>query len=233
MPPATMEIPTDRIVTQLRERILNGQLPGGIQLRQERIAQEFGVSRIPVREALSRLEAEGLVTREHNRGCIVATMSLADLQESLDIRAALEGRALRLAIPRMTPADFAAVSDVLDRYAKATSPGQWTELNLEFHMTLYRPAGRPRLVRMIEDLIRGTDRYLRVYISFIVGRDDPLEEHRQILRACKERDVARAARLLEGHIERTQKALARATPESQPAELAPAREADGAARRRK
>jgi DNA-binding GntR family transcriptional regulator len=208
------DIPTDRIVAQLRERILSGQLPGGIQLRQERIAQEFGVSRIPVREALSRLEAEGLVTREHNRGSIVATMSLEDLQESLDIRAALEGRALRLAIPQMKAADFAVVADVLERYAQATSPTLWTELNLEFHLSLYRPAGRPRLLRMIEDLIRGTDRYLRVYISFIVGRDDPLEEHRQILRACRERDAGKAVRLLEGHIERTQKALASAGGES-------------------
>jgi DNA-binding GntR family transcriptional regulator len=208
------DIPTDRIVAQLRERILSGQLPGGIPLRQEHIAQEFGVSRIPVREALSRLEAEGLVTREHNRGSIVATMSLEDLQESLDIRAALEGRALRLAIPKMKAPDFAAVANVLERYAQATSPTLWTELNLEFHLALYRAAGRPRLLRMIEDLIRGTDRYLRVYISFIVGRDDPLEEHRQILRACRERDVARAVRLLEGHIERTQKALEGAGGES-------------------
>jgi DNA-binding GntR family transcriptional regulator len=207
------DIPSDRIVAQLRSRILSGQLPGGIPLRQEHIAQEFGVSRTPVREALSRLEAEGLVTREHNRGSIVATMSLEDLQESLDIRAALEGRALRLAIPQMKASHFAAVADVLERYAQASTPTLWTELNLEFHLSLYRPAGRPRLLRMIEDLIRGTDRYLRVYISFVVGRDHPLEEHRQILRACRERDVAKAVRLLESHIERTQKALASAGPE--------------------
>jgi len=209
-----MEIPTDRIVTRLRERILSGHLPGGIQLRQQRIAQEFGVSRIPVREALSRLEAEGLVTREHNRGCVVASMSLEDIEESLDIRIALEGRALRLAIPRMKAADIAALGEVLDRYAKASSPAQWSELNLEFHLRLFRPAARPRLTRMIEDLIRGTDRYLRVYISFIVGRDTPLEEHRRIVRACRERDVDKAVGLLEAHIGRTQKVLSAAGAEA-------------------
>lgn len=218
-----MEIPTDRIVTRLRERILSGHLPGGLQLRQQQIAQEFGVSRIPVREALSRLEAEGLVTREHNRGCAVASMSLEDIEESLDIRIALEARALRLAIPRMKPADTAALGEVLDRYAKATSPAEWTELNLEFHLRLYRPAARPRLVRMIEDLIRGTDRYLRIYISFIVGRDTPLEEHRQIVRACRERDADKAVSLLEAHIGRTQKALSAAGAEAPARALEPHR----------
>jgi len=205
--PGRVEIPTDRIAARLRERILSGQLAGGVQLRQERIATEFGVSRIPVREALSRLEAEGLVTREHHRGCIVSTHSFADLDESLEIRIGLETRAVRLAIPRMKAADFAAIADVLDRYARATTPAQWSELNLDFHLALYRPSGMPRLVRMIEDLIRGTERYIRVYVSFVVGRDQPLEEHRRILRACRERDVAKAVKLLEAHIEATQRAL--------------------------
>ena len=200
-------IPTDRIVLRLRERILSGELAAGVPLRQERIAEEFGVSRIPVREALSRLEAEGLVTREHHRGCVVAALSLADLEESLEIRAALEARALRLSIPRMTAADFAALDAVLERYARSSSPAQWSELNLEFHLALYRPAGLPRLVRMVEDLIRGSDRYLRVYVSFVVGRDHPLEEHRQIVQACRAREVARAVRLLEAHIDRTRRAL--------------------------
>lgn len=202
-----VQIPTDRIAAALRERILAGLLPGGIQLRQEKIAAEFGVSRIPVREALSRLEAQGLVTREHNRGCVVSSLSLAELEESLEIRRALEGRAIRLAIPLMGAADFSAIADILERYSRATSPLQWSELNLEFHLALYRPAGLPRMVRMIDELIRGTDRYLRVYVSFRAGRDQPLDEHRQILAACRARDVSRAARLIDAHIARTQKAL--------------------------
>lgn len=202
--------PIDRIVARLRERILTGQLAGGVPLRQEAIAAEFGVSRIPVREALSRLEAEGLVTRVHHRGCVVSSLSLADLEESLEIRIGLEARALRLAIPKMKAADHAAIAEVLERYAGASTPTQWSELNLEFHLALYRPSGMPRLVRMIEDLIRGTDRYMRVYVSFIVGRDEPLAEHRGILRACREREVARAVKLLEGHIEGTRRALRQA-----------------------
>ncbi len=199
--------PIDRITIELRNRILSGELPGGLQLRQERIATEFGVSRIPVREALSRLEAEGLVTREHNRGCIVTALSLEDLEESLEIRLALETRALKLAIPRMTAAHFAALERILERYSRAAAPALWSELNLDFHLALYRPCALPRLVGMIESLIRGSDRYLRVYVSFVMGRDHPLEEHREILAACREREAARAVRLLEKHIERTRKAL--------------------------
>jgi DNA-binding GntR family transcriptional regulator len=208
--PEQVVIPTDHITAQLRERILSGDLPGGLQLRQEQLASEFGVSRIPVREALNRLEAEGLVTREHNRGCTVSSLSLAEIAESLEIRLALETRALRLAIPGMTSADVAAAGRVLDRYARANSPAQWSELNLEFHLSLYRPAGLPRLLRMIESLIRGSDRYLRVYVSFVVGRDDPLEEHHAILAACKAGEIGRAVRLLESHIGHTRKALAAA-----------------------
>lgn len=207
-PAVAADAPVDRIAARLREAILSGELAAGVPLRQESLAAQFGVSRIPVREALSRLEAEGLVTREHHRGCVVASHSTADVLESLEIRRALETRALRLAIPRMTAKDFTAIAGILDRYARATHPATWSELNLEFHLALYRPAGLPRLARLIEDLIRGTDRYLRVYISFVVGRDRPLDEHRQILRACRERDVARAVRLLDAHIERTQKAIA-------------------------
>ncbi|MBL0141681.1 MAG: GntR family transcriptional regulator [Betaproteobacteria bacterium] len=97
-----MEIPTDSIAAQLRERIFRGELSGGFPLRQGRIAEEFGVSRIPVREALNRLEAEGLVVRSHNRGCAVASLSMDDLLESVEIRKALEAAALRHAVPRLT-----------------------------------------------------------------------------------------------------------------------------------
>ncbi len=107
----------------------------------------------------------------------------------------------------MTAADFAEASGVLERYARASAAAQWSELNLAFHLALYRPAGLPRLLRMIESLIRGSDRFLRVYVSFVVGRDHPLEDHHSILLACRKRDTRRAVRLLGSHIGRTRKAL--------------------------
>lgn len=199
--------PIERITDQIRSRILSGELPGGMPLRQERIAEEFGVSRIPVREALSRLEAEGLVRREHHRGCVVSEVSLSDLEEALEIRSALEVRALRLAIPRMTDGHFAEAGQVLEHYAASSSPGEWTERNVEFHLALYRAAGMPRLIGMIEVLMRGSARYVRVYVSTVRGLAGPHQEHHEILDACRRRDVARAVQLLEAHIEKTRTAL--------------------------
>ena len=89
----------------------------------------------------------------------------------------------------------------------ATAPAQYSERNLEFHLILYRAAGMPRLTRMIEDLIRGTARYVRVYVSTVRGLEGPLQEHREILQACRDRNVTQAAALLEAHIEKTRMAL--------------------------
>jgi len=126
----------------------------------------------------------------------------------VEIRKALECAALRLAVPKLTARDAARAEEILARYARATRPDEWTELNLEFHLTLYRPSGMPRILRMIEEIVRGTNRYLRVYISSVAGREVPMEEHRAILDAAKAGDTRRAVRLLEAHIERTRRMLA-------------------------
>jgi DNA-binding GntR family transcriptional regulator len=197
----------DAVTESLRSQILDGTLGAGLQLRQEDLAKRFGVSRIPVREALGRLQAEGLVEHFANRGSIVAGRTVEDLLETLDIRIALESRALTLAMPRLKPADFRAAREILRRYDESEGPRQWTELNLEFHLTLYRPCGRARLVRMIEDLVRGISIHLRQYISHTVGRGSPQAEHKEILKACVAGDGALAVRLTEEHIERTKATL--------------------------
>lgn len=140
---------------------------------------------------------------EHHRGCVVASLSFDELRESLEIRKILESAALRMAIPRMTTADCDHAAAVLDRYSTATSADRWSELNLEFHLALYRPARMPRLLRMIEELVRGTDRYLRVSVSALLGRDRPLREHREILESARARNVRQSVRRLEAHIDRT------------------------------
>lgn len=197
----------DAVADSLRALILDGTLGVGMQLRQEDLARRFGVSRIPVREALGRLQAEGLVEHFANRGSIVAGRSIDDLLETLDIRIALETRALALALPNLTAKDFKAAREVMRRYDESESPRQWTELNLEFHLTLYRPCGRPRLVRMIEDLVRGISIHLRQHISHTVGRGNPQAEHKDILKACVDGDTRRAVALTERHIENTKAAL--------------------------
>lgn len=198
----------DVITGQLRDMILSGAIGIGVQLRQEALAGHFGVSRIPVREALKRLEAEGLVQHRPNAGSVVARKSPEELQEILDIRIGLETRALELSIPRMRPADLKAAREIVAKYDASDDPREWTELNLEFHLRLYRPCGRPRLLKMIEELVRGVDIHLRAQQSSTMGRKSPQTEHKAILAACAAKDAKKAIRLLHGHIEHTQAALA-------------------------
>ena len=208
---AAPALSADAVTESLRALILDGTFAAGLQLRQEDLARRFGVSRIPVREALGRLQAEGLVEHFANRGSIVASRSVDELLETLDIRIALETRALRLAIPNLRPADLKAAREVMRRYDAADHPRDWTELNLEFHLVLYRASGRPRLVKMIEDIVRGISIHLRQYISHTVGRKDAQAEHREILKACAAGKADLAVKLTEQHIERTKAAVVAAS----------------------
>ena len=197
----------DAVTDELRTLILSGAMAVGVQLKQEALAKRFGVSRFPIRQALKRLEAEGLVEHTPFAGSVVASRTLVDLIEILDIRIALEMRALELAIPHIGPQDVEDVQAIMERYDGSESPREWSELNLEFHLRLYAPCGRPRLLKMIEDIVRGIDIQLRTQQSYRVGRKAPQNEHKAILRACLAKDVRKALSLLKEHIEHTQIAL--------------------------
>ncbi|QEI04981.1 GntR family transcriptional regulator [Pigmentiphaga aceris] len=197
----------DAVTLALRDLILSGELGIGVQLKQEALAKRFGVSRIPVREALKRLQAEGLVAHTPHQGSIVASLSVDELIETLDIRIGLETRALKLAIPLMKTADHKAARAIMAKYDASDSPLDWAELNLEFHLCLYRPCAKPKLLKMIEELVRGTGIHMRARQSYQIGRKLPQSEHRALLKACMARDVSLAVDLLEQHIEHTQQAL--------------------------
>jgi len=204
---ADIVLSQDSIAEALRGMILSGELGIGVQLKQQALAERFGVSRIPIREALKRLEVEGLIEHVAHQGSVVAAKSVQELLEILDIRIGLETRALKLAVPNMTKTDIKAADEILKRYDASETPRQWAELNLEFHLCLYRPCGRPRLLKMIADIVRGVDIHLRAQQSSTVGRKSPQIEHRSILKACAAKNVPLAISLLEAHIEHTQIAL--------------------------
>lgn len=185
-----------------------------MQLKQEALARKFGVSRIPIREALKRLEAEGLVAHTAHQGSVVASRSIDDLLETLDIRIGLESRALVLAIPYMTPAILRKAETILARYDASDMPGEWSELNLAFHLCLYKPCGRQRLLSMIESLVRSVDIHLRAHQSAAIGRKSPQKDHRALLEACRAGNAERARKLLERHIVQTQQALHNARPQA-------------------
>ncbi|QBD82525.1 GntR family transcriptional regulator [Ktedonosporobacter rubrisoli] len=193
----------------LREAILSGALKGGQSLRQDEIAAKFGLSRIPVREALRQLEGEGLVTFYPHRGAVVSELSLEELQEICEIRVALETLAIRLAIPRLNEEVLQRAEEILDSLdAEGDVLRHWSEVNWRFHSTLYTVAQRPRLLSMIKLLHTQIDRYLRIHVSLLNYRTKGEQEHRQILEACRQRDAERATSLLEQHIKTVEEMLA-------------------------
>ncbi len=191
----------------VREAILNGTMPEGTQLRQDELAEQFGTSRIPVREALRQLETEGLVKIEPNRGAIVTSLSVTDVLEMLDIRIALECHALRLALPNMAEEDLTLASEILESYNREPDPASWGPMNWRFHWTLYAPCQRPRLLTMIEANYGHVNRFVRTQVSLAAGKERPQREHQRLLEFCRNGRIEEAVSLLEAHIEQTQKSV--------------------------
>jgi DNA-binding GntR family transcriptional regulator len=191
----------DLIADALREAILRGIFEEGQSLRQDEIATQFGVSRIPVREALRQLEAEGLVTLHLNRGAMVSVLTASEAQEICEIRSALELKAMQLAIPKLSTADLEKAAAILEKTDQTTDAGLLAQLNWEFHATLYASAERPRLLTMVKNLHVNVDRYVRVQMAQMDYQERSQKEHYQLLDACKKRDTKTAVRLLKKHID--------------------------------
>jgi len=190
------------VADALREAIIHGTLKGGQTLRQDELANRFGLSRIPVREALRQLEGEGLVTVQPHRGTVVSQLSGAELRELCEIRVALETTALRLAIPRLDDDTLNRAAAILVETDGETNVLEhWSRNNWRFHSTLYEAAERPRLLSMIKTLHDTVDRYLRLHVSILNYKMKGQAEHWGILDACRRRESAAAVSLLEQHIE--------------------------------
>jgi DNA-binding GntR family transcriptional regulator len=194
----------------IRQRILSGALAEGESLRQDALAAELGISRIPVREAFRQLEAEGLVTLVPHRGAIVSSLSLDEIAEIFDLRALLEPELLAQAIPRMRPTDFATADAVLRDYERTLAAGDihaWGEMNTWFHLALYSPAGRRRSLAIVHNLLSNADRYTRLQLVLTQGTERAMAEHRELLQLCAAGAVAQAVALLRRHIETVGSAL--------------------------
>jgi DNA-binding GntR family transcriptional regulator len=221
---------SESVTRVLRQAILDGVLSGGSMLRQEELAKKFGVSRVPIREALLKLEGEGLVETQPRRGVVVTTLSAEDFEEILEMRIALESLALHLAAPRFRPEDAAAVREILARAQEGLHAAggldlrrefesRWGDLNWEFHRRLYLPGHRPRLMATLENLHQLFARHLRMRIAAADGAKDlsyaspqealavnlqewagVLDEHRLMLEACERHDAQAACVVLKRHI---------------------------------
>jgi DNA-binding GntR family transcriptional regulator len=188
---------------EIRQRILSGVYEAGFPLRQETLATELGISRIPLREAFLQLEAEGLVRIAPHKGAVVAEFSLAEIEELFELRALLEPRLLALSAPRFTAEDFAKLDAIQADYAaqmRAQNVVNWGALNTELHMLLYRHAGRSRTLAIVAGLLSSSDRYTRVYLSASGQLKRAEREHGEIIELCRTRKFSGATSLLKKHI---------------------------------
>lgn len=188
---------------ELRRRILEGDYPAGMQLRQAVLAEELGISRIPFREALILLEAEGLVQLEAHKGAVVAGFSPEEVEELFEFRALLEPALLEKSAPHLTEDDYAQLDAILREYSdelRTHNPGRWGALNTELHSLLYRRANSPRMLATADQLLQSTDRFARMQIYYTDGRARAEREHLEIVTECRAGNVKKAAKLLRQHI---------------------------------
>ncbi|MCX7938618.1 MAG: GntR family transcriptional regulator [Thermoflexales bacterium] len=215
----TSTLTAEWIAAELRREIARGVLKAGQPLPQEEIAARFGVSKIPAREALFQLRAEGLVTFYPNRGAVVSQLSADEVEEIYAMRIALETLALRRAAPRLTRADFIRLESLIAIMDGETTPLKWSELNWEFHAALYHPCGMPRLLETVRTLHANVQRYLVVYLASSDYHAEAQSQHRAILARCREGDAEAAANLLAQHLQQAADKMRALLSHSTPAAL--------------
>ncbi len=190
---------TEHLVGMLRNAIICGDLRPGQSLRQEELAKTYHSSRMPVREALRTLSAEGLVQLIPNRGGIVAPIDADELQENVEMREVAERLALRLAMPHLSNAcidEAVAIQDEID----TADIKEFGTLNKTFHEKLYSPCNRPRLIAHIAGLHDIAERYMHYTILQLDYTTTSSTEHRALLDACYRRDINSAEAILSQHI---------------------------------
>jgi len=214
MPAFNERIPADtkstRIHEILKQDICDGRLKVGARLVISKVAEAYGISEIPVREALSRLQAEGLVTIIPHTGIYVTEMDTERLGNLYPIRGVLEGYATRLALPNLTPTDFGRLSQLIETMDNVIEREDYPEmgrLNREFHMTIYRACKNEPLVDMIDELWGKTTRVRGIFglMPEIATRSN--RQHKEILEALKGRNKRRAETLIIQQNQNTLKSL--------------------------
>lgn len=208
------DVSSARVAAYLREAILGGDLKPGMRIRQEEIAAKFGASRLPVREALRTLEAEGLAESEPHKGARVPRLSQHEVEVIYRMRERLEPLALVESLPQLGTADHERLEEV-QRQIEATISDdrdleKFLDLDREFHMLTYSGCAIEPLNQNVVRLWNSTQHYRRAYVA--LGGQNRMwvvnAEHRLILDAVVRRDATDAERFLEGHIRRTRNELA-------------------------
>ena len=200
----------------LRSAILDGRIPCGTALRQQDLADLFGVSRMPVREALRQLEAQALLNVVAHKGAVVAPLISGDAVETYALRILLESEALRLSIPSLEKADFEQASRHIDDMETEHDYTEIGRLNRLFHMSLYSKAPNRRLLNLVEEGLNEEERFLRFNLEAMGLGKLSQDDHRALLLAAEDRDIQRAVNMLENHLNRGVEVITRylASPEA-------------------
>jgi DNA-binding GntR family transcriptional regulator len=187
------------VVDDLRARILSGELPPGSALRQEALAEELGVSRIPLREAMHFLSSDGLVDHVPHKGTYVSMISVAEVREFFDLRLRLEPWLLHEAVQVISVDELADAERIVDAM-DTCPPDQWGKLNWALHEVLYKPAGRPAAMNIIRSIHEKSERYFRFQIVNADIRQHAREDHRELIDLCRYRQADKAEAAMVEHI---------------------------------
>lgn len=199
----------DIVFESLREAILNQVLQPGERLMEIQLAEEMGVSRTPVREAIRKLELEGFVIIIPRKGAYVSQISLKDIHELYEIRANLESLACSLAAERATPDEIEEMEKllVIENEALDKLDLETEEINIDIHDLIYKSARNERLLSILNNLREQIHRTKLAHMAEPEKRKTSLEEHRKIVESIGERNIELAQRLGEEHIEQAEQAM--------------------------
>lgn len=194
----------DVVFNTLRQAILKGELAPGERLMEIQLAEKLGVSRTPIREAIRKLELEGLVLMIPRKGAEVAKISEKSLRDVLEVRRSLEELAIELACHRMSEDNMRELEEVQSRFREAISRGEAmaiAETDEHYHDIIYHGTGNEKLVQMLNNLREQMYRYRLEYIKDEDKRQILLVEHEHILKAIKNRNIAEAKHAAREHID--------------------------------
>lgn len=188
------------VFEELRRAIIKGDLAVGEALRQDEIARLFNVSRIPVREALSRLEEQGLVRTQRYKGAVVSGLSAEEATELFDFRLLVEPEIIRRAVPLLSPEILGRIRAHCTAFKDSRDPMSWGDLNRDFHSEIYNASRLKFHLEVIDKAMNRLDRYLRAQLVLSDGMEQANREHFGILEACEAGDAQKASDLTAAHI---------------------------------
>lgn len=209
-PPREHGAAAAHVADRIREAIIRGEYPPGARIRQEELALDSGASRVPVREALRMLEAEGIVTLVANTGAWVSSLSLSECEEIYRVRERVEPLLLRMSAPGLDDLTLDRLDQLAVLMSETNDPETFLELDREFHLLTYTGTDTVVLTELVHRLWNRTQSYRRIYTGLMDARARRTvhDEHRLIVGALRDHDIDAAESLLAGHIRRTRRQLA-------------------------